>query len=522
MAPLDTDLKLAEGHWYADNYTRFRPCPGVGVAPCPSRIRQRFHASRYQPWGHPVDVPMCLPHIQPQSLRFAAHDVVYTDGAYSPPADSPRPARSAAAVWGAREPPPPAGGVSLATPPTLHPGVNHAELSAIYYAVAHTDAPVIATDSLSSIWQIHNQLLYATHMRFHPHASILRDIVRALAARESRHIHTTIIKVPAHVGVLGNECADWLASTHTHTEWPDALSPSVPAGPDYWVGTTDGPPLPNLQAALKSGLDSSHRLGVCNTDSIYYNAYQQVQSLSHPSSHHFISSPKVSFQARRLALNYRGGLIYNAKLAFRYNRAMSPACPLCGAPDSQTHMLGGCQHPAMHNLYIARHHHAARTIALAAIRGNSPGRMVQCDVGSCTALSAALGHLPASVPIQYARRPHTLPRPDFTTVQYNPLGRHLIAYYDVKFGPDTTLESKLPDARSHYRPLINATSKRFSPSVHILLLGVGGRIPSTLFQTFLSMGISHAQSIRLCNSLNRLAVTWLRTIVSTRRRLEPD
>jgi hypothetical protein len=54
------------------------------------------------------------------------------------------------------------------------------------------------------------------------------------------------------------------------------------------------------------------------------------------------------------------------------------------------------------------------------------------------------------------------------------------------------------------------------------MLGVGGRIPMPFFQATLAMGLPLPAANKLCNSLNRSAVKWMRTIVAARRRLEPD
>lgn len=265
-------------------------------------------------------------------------------------------------------------------------------------------------------------------------------------------------------------------------------------------------------------------MGKYNHDSIYHQAYTTVADESHPSSHHFLHSRLVTAPARRLALKYRGGLIYNAKLAVRYKRATTASCPLCGQPDSQSHLLGGCSHPDMQRQYIARHHHANRLLALSMVRHLPHHRIVQSDIGACTSLSAALSHVPHHVPKTYLRQRnvHTLPRPDITILRRAPDGAHHLAFYDLKYGPDTRLEDKEPTARSHYDPLIRATRPRLRPTLHILLLGVGGRIPMAFFRTVLYLGMPLTAATRLCNSLNRSAVKWMRTIVATRRRLEPD
>lgn len=264
-------------------------------------------------------------------------------------------------------------------------------------------------------------------------------------------------------------------------------------------------------------------MGSCNTSSIYYTSYQSVADESHSASHHFIHSSAVQPSARRTALKYRGGLIYTAKLAHRYGRSPSAMCPLCHQPDSQSHLLGGCSHPQMRDLYMSRHHHASRLIAIALTRNSPHAHLVQADVGSCTSLSAALAHLPRIVPARYLRRNPggQLPIPDMTLRSRTITGQRSLSYVDIKFGPDTRLEDKLQQG-DRYRPLVDATHPSIHRSAHIIPLGVGGRVPMHTFASLLHLGVPAAPCVRLCNSLNRVAVRWMHTIVCARRRLEPD
>ena len=50
--------------------------------------------------------------------------------------------------------------------------------------------------------------------------------------------------------------------------------------------------------------------------------------------------------------------------------ATSNACPLCGPPDSGSHILGGCLHPEMKKMMIFRHDEAHRMM----LKGISKGK----------------------------------------------------------------------------------------------------------------------------------------------------
>ena len=88
-------------------------------------------------------------------------------------------------------------------------------------------------------------------------------------------------------------------------------------------------------------------------------------------------------------LKFIYGQLYNGKLAHRYGLAPTDACPLCGLPDSCTHIAGQCSH---HTNHIISRHNAACQLTHAAIRTAFKGggtiysphdlRLVSTDAGS--------------------------------------------------------------------------------------------------------------------------------------------
>ncbi len=143
---------------------------------------------------------------------------------------------------------------------------------------------------------------------------------------------------------------------------------------------SEGPPqlyyLDNLTSALNKAVLDGNELGGSN-QGVYAQLWHTTTGrMDGPISNHMWQSTRVSHAARRMTLQARFGTLYNARIAMRMNRpymlcnTAAGKCPLCGGDDSIGHMLGGCSHPTMHALYIARHDEAVRIIAKAMRKGN--------------------------------------------------------------------------------------------------------------------------------------------------------
>ena len=81
------------------------------------------------------------------------------------------------------------------------------------------------------------------------------------------------------------------------------------------------------------------------------------------------------------------GQLYNGKLALRYGHAKNDNCPLCGYPDSCTHIGSGCKKQS--GLYINRHNAAVRCISNFLSTGPTGAdslladmRLISCDAGT--------------------------------------------------------------------------------------------------------------------------------------------
>jgi len=78
-----------------------------------------------------------------------------------------------------------------------------------------------------------------------------------------------------------------------------------------------------------------------------------------------------------------------------YHRKSS--CLLCHQPDSQIHMLSGCQHASIQNMVTERHNIASRLVIKNLNKGDFGGNIIFTDIGSETRMAQQSLVLPAHV-----------------------------------------------------------------------------------------------------------------------------
>jgi len=87
---------------------------------------------------------------------------------------------------------------------------------------------------------------------------------------------------------------------------------------------------------------------------------------------------------------FRMGTLYTQKVAHLYGRATRSSCLLFHQPDSQIHVLSGCQNALIQNMVTGRHYIASRLTINALSKGGFGGNINFTGIGSEALQSLAL------------------------------------------------------------------------------------------------------------------------------------
>jgi len=160
----------------------------------------------------------------------------------------------------------------------------------------------IATDSENSMRQIRRQIRYPELHTYHIYHNLLETIIKAISNTATLSIN--FLKVKAHIGIFGNECSDQIAkhvAKHpeaadtginmaghegnpfhniirlaTSTDDPNTQCPIIDNGNQSQPYQPHMRYLPNKRNTLQAHMHEVHKLGNAQTDTSYYNYYQNL------------------------------------------------------------------------------------------------------------------------------------------------------------------------------------------------------------------------------------------------------
>ena len=240
------------------------------------------------------------------------------------------------------------GSLTLRMPSHVHVGdshpqntINRAELVGILAALRH-GAHMIATDSLSSMYQIKKMLRRPQDLLNHQHCELIKEIVTEIV---NRGLRTTLHKVKGHASIIGNERADAIAKaaatgdTSDYEECEKYESPSNNRLTQYWPHktqwnnrwsrTNNGQrtlidrfkrvnPLTDLHDSVRHYCHQKSRFGMANRATCYFEAFKRIEErLDLPASNEYMTSGKIKYAERKTALRYRYGTMWTRKMAYR-------------------------------------------------------------------------------------------------------------------------------------------------------------------------------------------------------------
>jgi len=147
-------------------------------------------------------------------------------------------------------------------------------------------------------------------------------------------------------------------------------------------------PLQNIKDKLKAHMSKHHRFGDANTNSGFYNYWKRLLSFVNlTTSNSFWNNTRMNVSQKRNFMKFRTGTLYTQKMANLYGRATSSSCLLCHQPDSQIHMLSGCQNASIQKMRTKRHNIACRLIIKTLNKGDFGGNIMFTGIGSETRMA---------------------------------------------------------------------------------------------------------------------------------------
>ncbi len=432
----------------------------------------------------------------------------------------------------------------------------------------------IFTDSKASMQQLQRMAQDPHTLRKHKHRHLLNKILKeATEIIEHHPIDIHIWKVRGHSNIHGNEMADKAAGTAAkqnmageqcemevdeHTDpycdihWAEYVH-TEDDGTEQWRYVSD------LNKHLRGEIRTHLGCGNCK-EGQYSRAWDVITPDIYQAAM-IAQWRRCNYATMRQVTKARAGHIYNKKHAVWFGKACDSSCPLCGEPDSTTHILSRCQ--ALKSHHIERHNKAARMMIRAIAAGVKGRYLMWADVGKYSKLGKIATLKRKSLPEwllpkrlrtrvqehmddddKRKRLTDYNPKPDLvfmekiteetlntlekmeSTTKYNPELRKIqqaskIHILEFGYCSDTRWKAKFEEKTQQHRALAaTMTELGWQVQVHAIVIGNTGMIPRNVYDTLLYLGVTKPQAQRCLADVATYSGNKVREIVAERRRLE--
>jgi ribonuclease HI len=414
--------------------------------------------------------------------------------------------------------------------------INRAELIGIWQALQTPGVTAVATDSACALSQIYKCIMYPGTLLEHKHRDLLYDIKRLIAARPGL---VSLYKVKSHIGIVGNEMADYnakMAASGSPSHGSITCHAETRTGM-YWLHTVSSggteatmTQVDDLGPALKHQLRKVHAFGSSDTTPTTFRRWQdKVVPVSCPDlSNGFMTLPGFTWMQRKHTLQYRTSTMFCGVWAKTIGKAASDRCRLCNMhADTCHHSVSGC--PRLADLRTARHNRAGQIIVKAIQSGSLGACIVASDVGSPSPHHTA-DTPPRDIPSRFlpasVDRPPSRPDIVLSVPSTTPTARSQLLCVEIKYCQDFRPEEQRSRALSqHAETMVMleqiAHTRNTDVTLFVFLLGVSGTIFRDAYDFMHThLGMTKDNAKKTCKSLHKHSVVSLSSIYKSKRHME--